>query len=71
MATCKWILNKTVTSDYMNDQMKSWAVLPKIQSPKPRWILSTAAVDNLKLAQFFINQKCAQMSNFGSFYVAN
>ena len=43
----------------------------KFRVPNRGKILSTAGVDSLKVAQFFVKQKCVQMSNFGRFYVAS
>ena len=43
----------------------------KLKSPKSRQIWSAPAVNNLKVARFFIKLKCAQLSHFGRFYVAN
>ena len=47
------------------------SVTKNLKSPKPRQILSAAAVNNLKVARFFIKLKCTQLSHFGRFYVAN
>ena len=64
-------LHCTVTTWWLDSLKHPLSVAKNLKSPKSRQILSAVAVNNLKVAWFFIKLKCAQLSHFGRFYVAN